>query len=145
MAAKFVEFSFLLLSSISVIFHVGESSGLSGQGRTSVNLPKQSSNLDDVFQRKIAILESVSGGPLIKGNRVTLLVDSTATYAAMLMAIQRARANINLEAFGFVDDEMGRRFADELLKKQSEGVQVNLMFDSAGSFHAPAAFFRTPA
>ena len=64
---KFVAFSFLLLSAISVIFPVGESTGLPGQSRYSVNLPKQSSNLDDVLQRKIAVLESVSGGPLIRG------------------------------------------------------------------------------
>ena len=36
----------------------------------------------------------------------------------------------------------GRRFADLLLQKQSEGVQVNLIYDSLGCLNTPAAFFQ---
>ncbi len=62
---------------------------------TEANSPKQSADLDDVLKRKIALLKSVSGDELIKGNRITLLVDSPATYTAMLMAIQQARNHIS--------------------------------------------------
>ncbi len=37
---------------------------------------------------------------------------------------------------------MGRQFSDLLLKKQAEGVQVNLIYDSVGSYANPAAFFQ---
>ncbi|HKN19294.1 MAG TPA: phospholipase D-like domain-containing protein, partial [Dissulfurispiraceae bacterium] len=65
-----------------------------------------------------------------------------ATYAAMFKAMQNAKDHINLETFIIDDDETGRRFADLLLKKRAEGVQVNLIFDSAGSFGTPASFFQ---
>jgi cardiolipin synthase len=103
---------------------------------------KRSVDPTDILQRYIAVMESVSGSPLTKGNKVTLLVDGPATYAAMFKAIQDARDHINLETFIIEDDEVGRRFTDLLLQKQAEGIQVNLIYDSVGSFSTPAPFFQ---
>jgi cardiolipin synthase len=88
------------------------------------------------------VVESVTESPLTKGNKVTLLADGQATYAAMFKAIQSAREHINLETFIYDDDDVGRKFADLLLQKQAEGVQVNLIFDSMGSFSTANAFFQ---
>ncbi|MCL5024053.1 MAG: phospholipase D-like domain-containing protein [Nitrospirae bacterium] len=96
---------------------------------------------DEILRRHISVMEAVSGSPLIAGNRVTLLVDGPATYAAMFKAIGDARDHINLEAYIFEDDETGRALADLLLKKQAEGVQVNLIYDSVGCLYTPASFF----
>ena len=41
-----------------------------------------------------------------------------------------------------IEDETGHKLADLLLQKQAEGVQVNLIYDSAGSYATPAAFFQ---
>ncbi len=95
----------------------------------------------DILKRKIAVMESLGGGPLIGGNKVTLLINGPATYRARFEAIKNARDHIYLEIFSIEDNTRGRRFADLLIKKQAEGVQVYLMYDSAGSFHAPASFF----
>jgi len=96
----------------------------------------------DILERHIALVESISGSPLVAGNKVTLLIDGPATYGAMFKAIQNAKDHINLETFIFEDDEVGHRFADLLLQKQSEGVQVNLIYDSLGCLRTPAAFFQ---
>ena len=103
---------------------------------------KRSVDPTDILERHIAVIESVSESPLTKGNKVTLLVDGPATYAAMFKAVGYAKDHINLETFIMEDDETGRKFADLLLKKQAEGVQVNLIYDSVGSFSTPAAFFQ---
>ncbi len=103
---------------------------------------KQSVAPTDMLQRYTAVIESVSGSPLTSGNKVTLLIDGPATYAAMFKAMENARDHINLETFIIEDDETGRRFSDLLLKKQAEGVQVNLIYDSRGSFGTPAPFFK---
>ena len=60
----------------------------------------------------------------------------------MFKAIQSAGDHINLETYIVDDDDVGREFSDLLLKKQEEGVQVNLIYDSVGSYTTPAAFFR---
>jgi cardiolipin synthase len=96
----------------------------------------------DILERHTAVVESVTESPLTKGNKVTLLADGQAAYAAMFKAIQSAGDHINLETFIIDDDDVGREFSDLLLKKQAEGVQVNLIYDSVGSFTAPAAFFQ---
>jgi len=98
----------------------------------------------DMLQRYSAVIESVSESPLTKGNKVTLLVDGAATYAAMFKAVENARDHINIETYTMedIEDETGRKFADLLLQKQAEGLQVNLIYDSLGSFSTPAAFFQ---
>ncbi len=104
-------------------------------------LKKQTGQVD-ILDRHIALIESIGGSPLVAGNKVTLLIDGPATYTAMLNAIQNAKDHINLETFIFEDDEVGHRFADLLLQKQSEGVQVNLIYDGLGCLNTPAAFFQ---
>lgn len=102
---------------------------------------KRSVDPTDVLERHTAVVESVTESPLTKGNRITLLADGPATYAAMFKAIQNAKDHINLESYIIEDDEAGRKFADLLLQKQAEGVQVNIIYDSLGSIYTPAAFF----
>jgi cardiolipin synthase len=103
---------------------------------------KRSVDPTDILERYTAVIESVTESPLTKGNKVFLLADGQAAYAAMFKAIQNAKDHINLETFIIEDDEVGRRFTDLLLQKQAEGVQVNLIYDSVGSFSTPASFFQ---
>jgi cardiolipin synthase A/B len=103
---------------------------------------KRSVDPTDILERHTAVVESVTESPLTKGNKVTLLDDGPATYAAMFKAIQNAKDHINLESYIIEDDETGRKFADLLLQKQAEGVQVNLIYDSVGSMNTPASFFQ---
>lgn len=103
---------------------------------------KRSTHPTDIVERYTAVVESVTESPLTKGNKVTLLDDGQATYAAMFKAIKSAKDHINLESYIFEDDETGRAFADLLLQKQAEGVQVNLIYDSLGSIKTPDSFFQ---
>jgi cardiolipin synthase len=104
-------------------------------------LKKQAGPID-ILEQHIALIESISGNPLVAGNKVTLLIDGPATYAAMFKAIRNAKDHINFETYIFEDDEIGHQFADLLLQKQSESVQVNLIYDSLGCLNTPAAFFQ---
>jgi cardiolipin synthase len=103
---------------------------------------KRSVNSTDILERHTAVVESVTESPLTKGNKVTLLADGQATYAAMFKAIHNAKDHINLESYIIEDDETGRKFTDLLLQKQATGAQVNLIYDSVGSMNTPASFFQ---
>jgi cardiolipin synthase len=96
----------------------------------------------DILLRHTAVMEEVLESPLTKGNKVALLVDGKDTYAAMFKAMENAKDHINLETYIIEEDETGHRFIELLLKKQAEGVQVNLIYDSVGSFGTSAAFFQ---
>ena len=82
------------------------------------------------------------GNPLVLGNRLTLLQDGPATYKAMFEAMEKARDHINLETYIFHDDEIGRRFADILIRKRQQGVIVNVIYDSLGSVGTATEFFQ---
>jgi cardiolipin synthase A/B len=107
-----------------------------------LNRLKNESGSAEILQRQISLLETISGNPLVAGNQVTLLVDGPATYAAMFHAIRNARDHVHFETYIFEGDEIGNKFADLLLKKQAEGVQVRLIYDSVGSMNTPADFFK---
>jgi cardiolipin synthase len=116
------------------------------QSKALVERLQRSVASTDILERYLAVIESVSESPLTKGNKVTLLVDGPATYAAMFKAIQNAADHINLETYIIEDivanDETGLKLADLLLQKQAAGVQVNLLYDSFGSYRTPASFFQ---
>ncbi|MGD0232446.1 MAG: phospholipase D-like domain-containing protein [Syntrophorhabdales bacterium] len=95
----------------------------------------------DVLAGHFCVMEAMGAGPISCGNRATLLGDGDAAFAAMLKAIGAAKDYINLETYIFHDDEMGRRFADLLVKKRSEGVTVNLIYDGFGCRRTPRSFF----
>jgi cardiolipin synthase len=95
-----------------------------------------------IFDRHLALEQSVSDSPLLTGNRVRLLQDGPDTYRAMFEAIDAARDHINMETYILEDDEIGRRFVEVLIEKQRQGVQVNLIYDSVGTLATPAEFFQ---
>ncbi|NJD34109.1 MAG: cardiolipin synthase [Betaproteobacteria bacterium] len=103
-------------------------------------LKRKSGDLD-ILDKQIALEQAIVGSPLIIGNKVALLQDGAATYAAMFAAIRAARDHINLESYIFEDDPVGQEFAELLLEQQRRGVQVNLIHDSFGSIGTPQAFF----
>lgn len=78
-------------------------------------------------------------------NRVELLLDGPAVMDAMLEAIGQARGHVHLEMYIYRDVDhggMGGRFAQALREKAAQGVEVCLLYDPAGSRHAPHGFFR---
>ncbi|HEY9065213.1 MAG TPA: phospholipase D-like domain-containing protein [Burkholderiaceae bacterium] len=105
------------------------------------SLKDESRKPTNIFDRHLAVEQAATGTPLIAGNKVRLLQDGEATYAAMLQAIASARDHINMESYIFKDDEVGKRFAAALIAKQHEGVQVNLIHDSIGAIGTTAGFF----
>ncbi len=96
----------------------------------------------DIFQRHLALEEAIAGSPLTVGNKAVLLQDGPATYKAMFDAILGARDHIHLETYIIEDDEVGRKFADALIEKQAQGVQVILIYDSVGAGGVPKDFFK---
>lgn len=102
---------------------------------------KRTSGDLDILDRQIALEQELVGSPLVMGNKVVLLQDGPATYAAMFAAIREAKAHINVESYIFDDSAVGQRFADLLIDRQKHGVQVNVIYDSAGAIGTKAEFF----
>jgi len=95
-----------------------------------------------IFERHLAFEEAIVGSPLVVGNEVVLLQDGPATFQAMFTAIRNAKDHVNVETYTIDEDEVGNRFADALIEKQAQDVQVNFIYDSVGSIKTSKEFFR---
>jgi len=84
--------------------------------------------------------ERFAGVPFTGGNRVELLKDGPATFAALQDAIRAARTRIDMESYEF-DAQAGTEFADALLAAAGRGVEVNLIYDAWGAVDTPTALF----
>ncbi len=83
--------------------------------------------------------------PFAAGNRVELLVNGPASFAALAAAIRSARTRVDMESYEF-DDVAGGEFAALLLDARARGVEVNLIYDAWGaSTTSPALFDRLRA
>ena len=78
--------------------------------------------------------DRVTGSRLIGGNDVKLLKDGAENYPAWLEAIENARSRIYFESYIIHDDAQGQIFAEALIKKASEGVEVKIIYDWLGGF-----------
>ncbi len=112
------------------------------QSKAVLERLKSSGKQTDIFDRHLALEEAIAGSPLTTGNQVVLLQDGPATYAAMLAAIGAAQDHINMETYILEADDVGHQFAQALIAKQRQGVQVNLIRDSVGTIGTPADFFQ---
>jgi cardiolipin synthase len=131
-----------LRSSSSVRLEDGRGPLSAGQSKTILDGLQSRSKETNIFDRHLALEEAIVGSPLTTGNQVLLLQDGPATYRAMFAAIVAAKDHINMETYILDDDEVGQRFAQALIDKQQQGVQVNLIRDSVGTVNTPLAFFQ---
>lgn len=96
---------------------------------------------DASIRELIDAVRKAASKPLTAGNRVDVLIDGPQTYSAIEQAMAAAHDHIHVETFIFGADEIGRRFADLLVRKHDEGVDVRILYDSIGSMETPRGFF----
>jgi cardiolipin synthase len=95
-----------------------------------------------LLRHHIAIEQAVAESPLVAGETTRLLRDGPTTLRATFAAIRSAKHQINLEYYIMEDVESdGTHLSDLLVAKRREGVAVNVIYDSVGSFSTPNAFF----
>jgi cardiolipin synthase len=80
----------------------------------------------------LCLLGALSDAQIHRQSRIEVLSSSDAFYEAELEAIRSAKRSINLEAFIFRRDAMGRRFVEALTERARSGVRVNLVVDAIG-------------
>lgn len=98
-------------------------------------------NRQELLQHHLQFMASRPGPAIVQGNETKLLIDGPQTYADMFGAIEGAQDHINLEVYIFQADEVGLKLMELLKRKQAQGVQVNLIYDSLGCLSTPKELF----
>lgn len=89
-------------------------------------------------------LSRTAGAPLLGGNKVELLIDAEAHFAAWLTAIRQARQRVLLENYIIRDDDVGRAFRDALVERARDGVLVAVIADWMGCLGQSSSSFWKP-
>jgi cardiolipin synthase len=94
------------------------------------------------LERHLSVEQAVAGAPLYTGNRVQVLHDGADTFAAIFAAIHAASAYLYLEYYIFEEVQSeGEQLSDLLIARAHEGVRIDVLYDSVGSFSTPHEFF----
>lgn len=94
------------------------------------------------FAGLVNLLRKVKGSPLYGGNKITFYSDGTAKFEALFEELEKAKRFIHIQYYIFMDDEIGYRTRDILVRKAQEGVKVRLLYDDVGSWKAKRRFFQ---
>lgn len=83
----------------------------------------------------IRIGDTVTGLPLLGGNRVRVLHNGEAAFPAMLEAIAAARERVCFSTYIFRTDTVGQRFISALAAAAERGVDVRVLIDGVGELY----------
>ncbi len=92
-------------------------------------LPARSSHLVTLAR----IVRSITGRPLLSGNRLRLLRNGDEAYPAMRAAIANAEFSVTLSSYIFAHDASGFAFVEALSAAAKRGVEVRVLIDDVGA------------
>ena len=107
-------------------------SQVAGRTQSGLFFENVSSRIKLLFLRHDQLLPT-----LVPGNKITLLQNGEAYFAAMEAAFDRAVHEIYLETYIFENDTAGKRIAAALSRAALRGVQTHLLIDGFGSHALP--------
>jgi len=104
--------------------------------------PYRVKDIDEQQHRLIPLLENVNRAFPIGGNSIRVFTVCRDMFKAMKQDIIDARHHVHMEFFMIESDMVGNAFADILIEKVKQGVEVRLMYDAAACIQVPGKFFR---
>ncbi|MDL2230776.1 cardiolipin synthase, partial [Alistipes sp. OttesenSCG-928-L06] len=86
------------------------------------------------YKEIITLLLNNNKSLLTARNKATVLHNGSETFPAILEALRAAKTFIHVEYYIFEKDRVGREFANILMDKAREGVEVRFIYDDVGSW-----------
>ena len=96
----------------------------------------EGSPVPGALQAMARVSDTVTGVPLVAGNRMEMLIDGDQAYPLMLEAIDSAQRRIFLATYIFETNHSGRRFIDALAAAVDRGVDVRVIIDGIGEYYS---------
>ena len=84
-------------------------------------------------RRRVRLGDLALAFPESAASTAELHVGGAAFYPPMLRDIEGATSSVHINQFGFRPGEIGERFADALLARAADGVEVRVVVDARGS------------
>ncbi|MBS5795275.1 MAG: cardiolipin synthase [Dysgonomonas mossii] len=94
------------------------------------------------YKGLVNLLNRLKGTPLYGGSSVTFYSSGPDKFEALFEELEKAEKHIHIQYYIFLDDEIGCKTRDILLRKAADGVEVRLIYDDVGSWKAKRSFFK---
>ncbi len=104
--------------------------------------PYKARDIDETQHRLIPLLENVNFAFPTRGNSLRIFTVCGDMFEAMKQDILKARHHVHMVFFMIEADTVGNAFADILIEKVKQGVEVRVMYDAAACISVPGSFFR---
>ncbi|KPK28529.1 MAG: hypothetical protein AMJ61_02060 [Desulfobacterales bacterium SG8_35_2] len=114
--------------------------------KQDVPLPERKAAVDPSFIKQLCgeedkmnlvqlsrMTDKLTRQPLMKGNRITPLINGDEAFPRMLSCIEAAQHSIALCSYIFDNDSWGNRFRAALQDAAKRGVEVKVLIDSVGA------------
>ena len=88
----------------------------------------------------VSAAEALANMPVLKGNRVDLLIDGNATFESILKGIDEAKEYVLVQFYIVHDDGLGRTLKEHLMAKAKQGLRVYFLYDEIGSHSLPSQY-----
>ncbi len=98
-------------------------------------------NVQGHFFPLAKVVESFTQRALLKGNNIDIYHNGDEAYPAMIDAINTAKTCVFLSSYILESDDIGKKFADAIIKVHQRGATVRVLVDGIGSgyFYCPIA------
>lgn len=93
------------------------------------------------YDKLIHLLQNLDYTPLLGGNDVKIFTNGEDKFNHLLADIEKAEKHIHVEYYVLMDDEVGLRLQQALIRKAKQGLEVRVIYDSFGSRKAKKKFF----
>lgn len=98
---------------------------------SKIKLPVRTEEQKKIDSAKFeAKIDELTGTKAYGNNDVKLILDGEEGYNRLKTRIENAKESIYMEAFLYHDDKVGNEFADLLIKKAKEGLDVKVIIDA---------------
>lgn len=89
----------------------------------------------------IKLLKNLDYTPLLGGNDVQIFTNGHDKFNHLFADIEEAKKHIHVEYYVLMDDKIGTKLQQALIKKAKEGLEVRIIYDSFGSRKAKKNYF----
>lgn len=108
----------------------------------AIGVQSDESKVCERFQSLVKLLNHHQYSPLYDGNSVTYFTNGESKMENLHNDIKRAKNYIYIEYYIIEDDDIGNRFAEDLILKAKEGLKIVFIYDDVGCWKVPKSFFK---
>lgn len=112
------------------------------KGTQGLKILKDSCQVPLPYQPLANLLNNTNQCSLLYGSRITIYTNGADKFNALIEELEKAAHHIHLQYYIFLDDEVGNRVKEVLMRKACEGVEVRVLYDDVGSWNVKEHFFR---